>query len=331
MNNRTTAGMTLEQIEQGTPENKKLILKSFYKDDKCTIAPAKDINGRYKGIIENIPETEKMKRGYTPDTSSKMKIYDGMEIDLTDDTWRKDWEWMKYCVEIAEDFEKGQATPGAYFYIHRPGVEAAKNVSAIEREVHLMNYIIKDSAENLYNRASMLGFSMTEESISDVKELLLGMVKTAPKKIAAVYESKTYALELLLMHALEKKVVTKSGGVYVFGEILLGVDKRATVAFFANPKNISTTRAIESLTYGTKKQVVNPLADEVVSYEDKADDFDETHTNDIEVNEETVSASDNAKDHGIGADLDAGEGQKNEMLDQLKDKVANRNKKQNKK
>ena len=117
--NKNTVGMTAEQLASGTPEDKKIILKAFYKDDKATISPAKDMHGRYQGIIENIPEVKKLEMGYVPTPESKVKIYDGMEIDLNDATWEKDWAWMKHCREIADDYETGQATPGAYFYIFK--------------------------------------------------------------------------------------------------------------------------------------------------------------------------------------------------------------------
>jgi hypothetical protein len=96
-------------------------LKSF-KDDKCTISPTKDINGRYLGLNMNIPEIKKLEMGYVPSVESRLKLYDGIEIDLH----TKDWEWMQHCVEIAEDFQSGQGTPGAYFYIFRPGFESGK-------------------------------------------------------------------------------------------------------------------------------------------------------------------------------------------------------------
>jgi hypothetical protein len=51
---------------------------------------------------------------------------------------------MQHCVEIA-DFQSGQGTPGAYFYIFRPGFESAKKVSETEQRVELMNYILQDT------------------------------------------------------------------------------------------------------------------------------------------------------------------------------------------
>jgi len=263
--NKSTIGLNADQLAHGTPSDKVIILKSYYKDSKATIAPAKDINGRYQGIIENIPEIKKLEMGYVPDINSRVKIYDGISIDLNDKTWAKDWEWMRHCREIADDFASGQATPGAYFYIFRAGLESAKKVSAMEKRVKLMNYILNDSNENLYNRASILGMNMDAEVISEVKEFLLGMVTTEPAKIAKVYESTTFSLELLYMHAIKKESIKLRNGVYTFGEFLLGTDKKAVISFFANPKNQSAVRAIEAMTYGAQPKASNPLADEAVS------------------------------------------------------------------
>ena len=54
---------------------------------------------------------------------------------------------------------------------------------------------------------------------------------------------------------------------FTFGEILLGVDERAVIAFFANPKNRIAVNAIEAITYGAKKEA-NPLANEAVQGDD---------------------------------------------------------------
>lgn len=288
MLNKNTHGMTADQLANGTPADKVIILKSFYKDDKATISPAKDVNRRYLGIKENIPEIKKLEMGYVPGVESRVRIYDGIEIDLNDPTWAKDWEWMKHCSEISADFATGQATPGAYFYIFRPGFEAAKKVTEVERKVKLLNYVLEDSAENLYNRASILGVDMGSEVISEVKDYLLNLVETDPIKIEKVYESKTFSLELLLMHSLKKGIISKKNGVYVFGEILLGVDTASVISFFANPKNNATTKAIEAVTYGTfkKENNSNPLIGESVS--DSTDEFDYDQDQDVEEKEAVI-------------------------------------------
>jgi hypothetical protein len=80
---------------------------------------------------------------------------------------------MQHCVEIAEDFQSGQGTPGAYFYIFRPGFESAKKVSETEQrgidELHQDN-------ENLYNRVHFrCGYVRC--SYLGCKRILLLMVK----------------------------------------------------------------------------------------------------------------------------------------------------------
>jgi len=267
--NTSTVGLTLEQLENGTPSTKEIVLKALYKDEKMTISPAKDIDGRYHGIIENIPETKRLELGYVPTKESRKKIYDGININLNDVTWSRDWLWMKHCKEIAEDFGMAQSTPGAFFYIERPGAESAKKITRIEALAKLRNYIINDSPEGLYTRVAMLGMDMKDQPITDVKEFLFDAVDQTPEKVKQVYETKTFVLEVLLMKALEKKVIVKGKGIYTFGEIILGVDKKAVIAFLVSPKHAQTVRTIESLTNGTRKEDTSPLADEVMNSEDK--------------------------------------------------------------
>jgi hypothetical protein len=76
------------------------------------------------------------------------------------------------------------------------------------------------------------------------------MVNTEPAKVRAVYESKTFS-ELMFMHAMKKNVITNRNGVFTLRDTV-GVEDRAVIAFFANPKNHITTKAIEAVTYGAK-------------------------------------------------------------------------------
>jgi len=286
--NTSTVGLTLEQLENGTPSTKTLVLKSVYKNEKMTISPAKDKDGRYHGIIENIPETKRLELGYVPTKESRKRIYDGIKINLSDEAWARDWLWMQHCSEIAEDFATAQSSPGAFFYIFRPGVEAAKKISRIERETELRNYIMKDSPEGLYTRVAMLGMDMKDSPISDVKEFLYDAIKQTPGKLRKVYETKTFVLEVLLMKALEKKVIINKKGVFTFGEVLLGVDKKAVISFLSSPANMQTVGVIESLTNGTRKADNTPLADEIINSED-------SHYADIDTAADKAATDDNVE------------------------------------
>jgi hypothetical protein len=74
---------------------------------------------------------------------------------------------MQHCVEIAEDFQSRQGTPGL-ISTFRPGLNAKKvsenrTESGID-ELHSSRY-----SENLYNRVSILGVDMSDAVISDVR------------------------------------------------------------------------------------------------------------------------------------------------------------------
>jgi hypothetical protein len=73
---------------------------------------------------------------------------------------------------------------------------------------------------------------MSDKVISDVKEFYL-MVRARKK---SSIQSK-HSLELLFMHALKKMLQIVV--VYYFGEILLGVEDRAVIAYFATLRTIS--------------------------------------------------------------------------------------------
>jgi hypothetical protein len=61
----------------------------------------------------NIPEIKKLEMGYVPSVESRLKLYDGIEIDHNNTAG--DWEWM-HCVEIAEDFQSEQGLRSLFLH-----------------------------------------------------------------------------------------------------------------------------------------------------------------------------------------------------------------------
>jgi hypothetical protein len=58
--NRNTYGLSAAQLANGTPLDKVLILKSFFKDDKCTSLLLRILMGG-TGLNIDIPEIKKLK------------------------------------------------------------------------------------------------------------------------------------------------------------------------------------------------------------------------------------------------------------------------------
>jgi hypothetical protein len=135
----------------------------------------------------NIPEIKKLEMGYVPSVEKTKAL---IEIEIANTTWAKDWEWMQHCVEIAEDFQSGQGTQELISTFSDQGLNLLRRLAKQNRD--LMNYILQDTPENLYNRVSILGCGYVRCSYLGCKILLL-MVNTEPAKVRAVYESKTFS------------------------------------------------------------------------------------------------------------------------------------------
>jgi len=248
-----------EQKENGTPEDKIIIIKSiFSKEAKLKLQPSKNMrNGRYLGIETNLSEMEKMKRGYTPEVSSTITIRDGLIFNLDDPQDHADWEWIKHSKHIADDFESAQKNEDAWYYVHRPGAESKKRLSTMEEELSLMNKIMEDSPNNLYNRVRLLGLDMNDQPLSDVKEYLMSAVKNSKriKEVRDLYESADISLKLMLYHGMDAEIIKFDGFAYKYGNILLGTTEALTLEYLSSALNVSIVKEIEGRIYPKEPEV----------------------------------------------------------------------------
>jgi hypothetical protein len=149
--------------------------------------------------------------GYVPSVESRLKLYDGIEIDLNNTTWAGTGSGCSTVLRSQKIFNQGKGLQELISTFSDQGLNllrrlANRTESGID-ELHSSRY------SDLYNRVSILGVDMSDAVISDVKEILL-MVNTEPAKVRAVYESKTFSLELMFMHAMKKNVITNRNGVF---------------------------------------------------------------------------------------------------------------------
>jgi len=87
---------SLEQLENGTPANKILEIKSIYKNGKTTVQPVKDpLSGWYKGV-PRLSEDDKRKLKFWAEPDSKFVLKEGVIFDLNKEEHRVIWEWIKY-------------------------------------------------------------------------------------------------------------------------------------------------------------------------------------------------------------------------------------------
>ena len=258
---------SVEQLEHGTPTDKVIRLKSVYKMGKTTVQPVSDGRGWYKGVPK-LSEEDKRKLKYWAEPDSKFVIKDGTTFDLNKELDRVTWEWVKHAPCIVETEEECQFTPGAEFFIYIEGKEAQKSISRREKKFEAMKLILEDNSMNYPLRAKLLGVNMDGEPLVVIKDYLTEEAEKNPQKILDIYKSHDISVRLLLMKAKEKGIIKiDTGGIYRYGNNVLGVTENSAISWLQDPGNKHIVSALE--------QEVNPeyfVTDE--KKEEKIDDPD---------------------------------------------------------
>ncbi len=222
---------SLEQLENGTPRDKVIRLKSVFKANKVTIQPVPDGMGWYKGV-KRLSEADKKELQYWAEKDSSVVIKDGTKFDLNKPSDRVTWEWVKHSSAIADTEEQCQLSDVAEFYIYVEEEEANEEVKSMEKELKAMTYINEDSTSNYVQRAALLGVDMDGASSLVLKQYLYTIAKSSPDKIIRIYEAKDISLRLLLLKAIKNNIVSvDSSGMYRYGNNILGMSEDTTVAW----------------------------------------------------------------------------------------------------
>lgn len=240
-----TVFKNIEQLENGTPSDKIIILKSVFKQGKTTVQPSPNGHNWYKGI-PRLSDEDKKKLVHWAEPEHKFVIKDGTTFDLNDDIQKVTWEWVKHSTCICNTKDEVQHTPGAEFYIHLENEEAKKNIDRYELKFKATEYIVNDNSINYPMRVELLGINMDGESPTVIKEYLMEQADKNPAKIIAIYASKDISAKLLLLKALKKNVIRiGDGGLYMYGSNVLGTSEKSAVNWISDSDNVEFAKLLE--------------------------------------------------------------------------------------
>lgn len=242
----STTFKTLGQLENGTPSDKIIRLKSvFSKTAKTIVQPATDGHGWYKGV-PRLSDDDKKSLIHWAEPQSKFTLKDGTTFDLNDEVQKITWDWVKHCPCIAETYEDCQFTPGAEFYIYLENKEAEKNVSRKELKVKALTLIMEDNSVNYGLRSKLLGVDMDGEKPVVIKEFLMDEAEKDPSRVIAIYESHDVSLRILLMKAKEKGIITiDPSGIYRYGNNVLGMAESSAIGWLQDRGNKHLVEMLE--------------------------------------------------------------------------------------
>jgi hypothetical protein len=231
----------IEQIENGLPSDKIIVLKSLYKtkSSKMTIQPAWSKRLSWFKGVPRLSEMDKQKMTFFITPDSKLVLQNEMEFNLADEVDAANWAWVKHSPRIAEDLDKAQMTPGAMFYIYMEEKEAQANISKSELLFKALQYVMTDKPVNYISRARLLGIDMTNDKPLIIKEFLISETTKHPEKVIEVYESDALAIQLLFYGAVDKGIITNDGQVFLYGRHVLGISEALSIEYLKEPRNTS--------------------------------------------------------------------------------------------
>ena len=253
----------------------KITLRSPYKVKEYHFQPLKGANGM------NLPFVKKVR--YDHNGNSEMilseaerndpnSIYfipedmdivvtEGTEFDLDNPYEANLWEAIKNSELIAPTRDSRDSNGDliidgnkyrygrAELYVDIPGEQSERSVAKRMQITKAWQYIEADSTDGRLTKCKLLGKNLKGAPSSDIQEYLYTEAEKHPEKIIDLYTNGDTALRLLCIDAKEKNVVKKVGGLYTYGESILGATDDAMILFFKTAANKAILDLIKKETY----------------------------------------------------------------------------------
>ena len=254
-----------------------VVLRNVYGKEKadCHINPMKQKNGLNYPFVKRVRslgngETEMIlseaelnspESNYFIPEDMDIILRDGTTFDLDNPLQRNIWECIKNSHIIApergaKDNKGNLLIDGdakrygiAEFYIERPGAESEKRIKRIQLVTKAYTFIEEDSAAGRLTKVRLLGKSMRNAPDTDIQDYLYQRAEKDPETIIDLYTGSDTALKLMLIDAKDKHVITLQSGVWMYGDIKLGVTDEAVILFLKNPQYKNIYESVRNETY----------------------------------------------------------------------------------
>lgn len=245
---------------------------------KYFIQPSKNPKtGRYADCVRRVDSNGDMILSDADRNSGKyfvkedetFTIEDGTVFNLDDEYQNAEWEAIKYCPLIAPDryakdnngnllidgvmdYSAKKPRYGvAELYVYKPGAAAASRVSRKKLIHKAINFILEDQLglEGMLTKAKLLGKRMSNAAASDVEDFLIKKAEKDPESIIDLYTGSDTQLRLLLIDAVDAKVILVRDRVYMYDTTILGASDKAAISWMKQPKNQRVLELIRKDTY----------------------------------------------------------------------------------
>lgn len=256
---------------------------AFGKVKSVWFNPVKDKNGMYPPFVKEVRmnpngESEMIlsekdlndpdRAGFIP-ADMEILVEDGTTFNLDNILERHKWEAIKNSELIVEERgardEKGNLIIDgdknrygrAEFWVEKPGEESARRIKRIQLITKANNFIEQDSAEGRATKVKLLGKRVYNAPDSDIQDFLYQKAEANPNLIIDLYTGQDQQLRLLFIEATDKNIIKKVSGIFMYGDVRLGVNDEAVIFFFKDPANKQILDEIKIQTFPEYKPLIN--------------------------------------------------------------------------
>lgn len=256
---------------------------AFGKVKSVWFNPVKDKNGMYPPFVKEVRmnpngESEMIlsekdlndpdRAGFIP-ADMEILVEDGTTFNLDNILERHKWEAIKNSELIVEERgardEKGNLIIDgdknrygrAEFWVEKPGEESARRIKRKHLITKANVFIEQDSAEGRATKVKLLGKRMYNAPDSDIQDFLYQKAEANPNLIIDLYTGQDQQLRLLFIEATDKNIIKKVSGIFMYGDVRLGVNDEAVIFFFKDPANKQILDEIKIQTFPEYKPLIN--------------------------------------------------------------------------
>lgn len=219
-----------------------------------------DHNGNSEMILSEAERNDPMSQYFIPEDMD-IVVTEGTTFDLDNPYENNLWEAIKDS-ELIAPTRDSRDTNGdliidgnryrygrAELYVDIPGEQSERSVRKRMLVTKAWTYIEEDSVDGRLTKCKLLGKNLKHAPSSDVQDYLYTEAEKNPEKIIDLYTNGDTALKLLCVDAKEKGVVRKVGGLYTYGDSVLGATDDAMILFFKTAANKAILDLIKRETY----------------------------------------------------------------------------------
>lgn len=256
-------------------ENKIITLRTPYKLKEYHFTPMPDKNGLRKPFVKEVradadgtthmvlseEERNSPESKYFLPEDMDIVVTEGTTFNLADPLDFNKWEAIKDSDLIvpmrdARDANGVLLIDGdkkrygiAEIYVDVAGEDSERMINRRRKIWEAEQFIYNDSMNGILTKCRLLGRNMRNAPLADAQAYLLETADKTPDRIIDLYTGQDSGLQLLLLDAKEKNIITKVNGWFMYGDTNLGATDEAVIMFLKTPMNKPMLDALKRHVY----------------------------------------------------------------------------------